>query len=602
MARVALLIGTGEYTEGFKPLPAAPKDVEAIADVLRDSEMGGFDRVNTLINEPYTTIAETIETWFREHGRDDLALLYISGHGVKDARSDLYFAAFNTRKQKEELVRATAVSASFVRDRIRESKAKRQIIILDCCFSGAFGDLLSKDDDTINLEALLSAEGRVVLTSSSSIQYSFEQRDGSLSIYTRYLVEGIRTGAADVDGDGAISVQELHDYAKRKVQEESPAMTPKIIVLKDEGYQIRIAKAPLGDPKVKYRKEVEAIVQEDGDEIDEILSRPLLEEWQRKLNLTDELVQTIEAEILEPIRQRQVKIQRYREVFQRAIQHNNPLGKRERKRLKQLQQVLGLLDENVQAIESEIRSESLDMLEGNLIRKIQLLKDEIGFLSGKESQAIRDYDLNLVAEIKYNRIAKLELELQPLEAELARRKPASDSTQKAKASSLKDSKRSNRSSGAIENLSSEKGIDYTRLRDLLRAGDWKAADEETLFRMQEVVGKKGKWVSDQDLFNFPETDLKTIDQLWITYSNGHFGFSVQKQIYVECGATLNGKYPGREIWEKFGDRVGWRKDGKWLDYNNLDPSLACPKGSFPAILRGNGMKGGRGSLLSHKDL
>ena len=137
MARVALLIGTGDYTEGLKALPAAPKDVDAIATVLRDPEMGEFDQVQTLINQPHATIAETIETWFGTRQKDDLALLYLSGHGVKDDRSDLYFAACNTRKRKEELVRSTAVSASFVRDRIRDSKAKCQIIILDCCFSGA---------------------------------------------------------------------------------------------------------------------------------------------------------------------------------------------------------------------------------------------------------------------------------------------------------------------------------------------------------------------------------------------------------------------------------------------------------------------------------
>ena len=87
---------------------------------------------------------------------------------------------------------------------------------------------------------------------------------------------------------------------------------------------------------MKYRKEVEAIVQEDGDTIDEILSRPLLEEWQRKLGLIDPDVHAIEAEILEPIRQRQAKIERYRQVFTRAVHHKATLGDRERKRLKQL--------------------------------------------------------------------------------------------------------------------------------------------------------------------------------------------------------------------------------------------------------------------------
>lgn len=512
MARVALLIGTGSYTEGFKSLPAASKDVEAIAAVLSNPDMGGFDQVQPLIDQPHTTLSETIETWFRERQKDDLALLYISGHGIKDAQSDLYFAACNTRKQKEELVRSTAVAASFVRDRIRESRAKRQIIILDCCFSGAFGDLLARDDDTINLEALLGAEGRVVLTSSSSIQYSFEQRDGTLSIYTRYLVEGIRTGAADMDGDGAISVQELHHYASRKVQEESPAMTPKIIVLKDEGYQLRIAKAPLGDPKVKYRKEVEAIVQEDGDAIDEICSRPVLEEWQRKLGLTDQEAQAIETEILEPIRQRQAKIQRYREVFARALHHKNPLGERERKRLKQLQQVLGLLDENIKPIEGEVKAST---------------------------------------------------------------PPSPPSTPSPIHPSPPPSQ---------DDLKSEKGIDYTRLRDLLKAQDWKEADQETYLRMLEAVGRKqGDWIRAEELKTFPCADLKTIDTLWVKYSDGKWGFSVQKRIWQECGSPM--EY--NDQWESFGDRVGWHKDGSWLVYDDLtfNLDLSAP-GEFPALSRG----------------
>ena len=530
MARVALLIGTGDYTKGFKPLLAAPKDVAAIASVLRDPEMGGFDQVQSLVNQPHTKIAETVETWFRERQKDDLALLYISGHGVKDAQSDLYFAACDTRKQKEELIRATAIAASFVRDRVRESKAKRQVIILDCCFSGAFGNLLSKDDDTINLETVLGAEGRVVLTSSSSIQYSFEQRDGELSLYTHYLVEGIRTGAADANSDGAISVQDLHQYGSRKVQEESPAMTPKIIVLKDEGFQIRIANAPLGDPKLKYRKEVEAIVQEDGDTIDEILSRPLLEEWRHKLGLTDPEAQTIEAEILEPIRQRQAKIERYRQIYTQAIQYQKTLGERERKRLKQLQKVLGLRDENVQSIESEV-------------------------------------------EIPPHSSSAAPSSIPP--------SPSTSPTPQVEQDDLK----------------SEKGIDYTRLRDLLKAEDWKGADEETYLRMLEAVGREnGDYIREAELLNFPCADLKTIDRLWVHYSQGQFGFSVQKKIYVECGAKLDGKYPGDKIWRLFCDRIGWRVNENYISENYISYEKVifntnAPQGHLPSRLLWGGVLG-----------
>lgn len=361
MAKVALLIGTETYAEGLSSLPSAPKDVEAIASILNDPKLGGFD-VEQLINKDHTTIATRIETWFQERQKDDLALLYISGHGVKDDRSNLYFAAKDTHKHKEKLITATAVSAFFVRDCIRESKAKRQVIILDCCFSGAIGDQLPKGYETIDLEPLLrandsealwGAEGRVILTSSSSIQYSFQQREGPLSIYTHYLVEGIRTGAADTNGDGTISVEELHDYVSRKVQKESPAMTPKIIVLKDEGYQIPIARAPQDDPTVIYRKQFEKFVEQDGETIKNF-RRIFLKKIQDQHKLTNEEVQAVEAEVLEPIRQRKEKEQEYREFLIKVLEDTPSLGEGERSILLDFQKLLGLRDENVKPIEDEI--------------------------------------------------------------------------------------------------------------------------------------------------------------------------------------------------------------------------------------------------------
>ena len=153
---------------------------------------------------------------------------------------------------------------------------------------------------------------------------------------------------------------------------------------------------------------------------------------------------------------------------------------------------------------------------------------------------------------------------------------------------------------AIEDdLSSEKGIDYTRLRELLKAQDWRAADQETYEVMLRAVGKEsgqGNWFTKDELQNFPCTDLRTIDQLWVKYSQGKFGFSVQKQIYVDCGAKLDGEYPGDKIWYKFCDRVGWRKYGNYLNYRDLkaNPSLS-PTGEFPGCCCGGASRFG-GSL------
>ena len=162
---------------------------------------------------------------------------------------------------------------------------------------------------------------------------------------------------------------------------------------------------------------------------------------------------------------------------------------------------------------------------------------------------------------------------------------------------------------ARDDLSSEKGIDYTRLQDLLKAGDWKGADRETYLRMLEAVGRKDKdWMRKEELLNFPCADLKTIDRLWVNYSQGKFGFSVQKQIYVECGAALDGEYPGDKIFYEFCNRVGWRVKNSYIPYFKLIFSTLAPTGHLPGgvgglwdwVGDGGGLFGF--SLLSHRDL
>ncbi|MDZ8081287.1 MAG: serine/threonine-protein kinase [Nostoc sp. DcaGUA01] len=134
---------------------------------------------------------------------------------------------------------------------------------------------------------------------------------------------------------------------------------------------------------------------------------------------------------------------------------------------------------------------------------------------------------------------------------------------------------------AFDDLNSEVGVDYTKLRDYLTAGNWKDADKETyLVMLQAVSRKEGDWIRDEELLNFPCKDLRTIDRLWIKYSNGRFGFSVQKEMYLSVGGKLDGKYY-KEAWEKFGDRVGWRMNSNWRNYNEVTFDMLVPVGHLP---------------------
>ena len=128
-------------------------------------------------------------------------------------------------------------------------------------------------------------------------------------------------------------------------------------------------------------------------------------------------------------------------------------------------------------------------------------------------------------------------------------------------------------------LKSAKGVNYRQLEQLLKAGSWKEADEETAKKMLEVAGRKNEgWLREEDINYFPCEDLRTIDQLWVKYSNGRFGFSVQKRIYESLGGTRS---YDEEVWEAFGDKVDWRVGGSWLDYKDLKFNQTAPTGYLP---------------------
>ena len=138
---------------------------------------------------------------------------------------------------------------------------------------------------------------------------------------------------------------------------------------------------------------------------------------------------------------------------------------------------------------------------------------------------------------------------------------------------------------APDELKSEKGVDYQRLRDLLRSAEWEAADKETNRVMCEAVGRKKEgYLLSSHIDNFPCADLQTIDLLWVKYSGGKFGFSVQKQIWLSVGGNPQASY---DIYKIFCDRVGWYEP---IKENFLMPSQAFQlknsfsfQGNYPCV-------------------
>jgi eukaryotic-like serine/threonine-protein kinase len=122
--------------------------------------------------------------------------------------------------------------------------------------------------------------------------------------------------------------------------------------------------------------------------------------------------------------------------------------------------------------------------------------------------------------------------------------------------------------------------DYKKLENLLANSKWKEADQETAKKMLELADKVDEgWLEVEDIDRVPPEDLRTLDQLWVKYSQGHFGFSVQKRIYQSLGETSN---YDRKIWEALGNQVGWRVNNRWLSYNELNFGFNAYRGHLPA--------------------
>jgi hypothetical protein len=216
--RLALLIGCADYQDlKFRQLPTSAEDVAALTRVLRDQTIGDFT-VDTRFNGSAGEVSEQIEAFFADRKPDDLLLLYFSCHGVLDSRGRLYFVVCNTRN---ELLDSTGISARWVNEQMDHSRSQRIVLLLDCCYGGAFaGSLTRRSAGAEDILEQLGGRGRVVITASDKMQYAYESR------FTNAGVGGLETGAADLDGDGQISVDELYQYVYNQVCRNTPDQTP----------------------------------------------------------------------------------------------------------------------------------------------------------------------------------------------------------------------------------------------------------------------------------------------------------------------------------------------------------------------------------------
>ena len=245
--RFALLLAVGQYADPMLSRLRSPAaDAVALRDLLADPEVGGF-AVTSVFDEKAQAMRLAVEEFLTDRRPDDVILIYLSCHGLVDVRRRLYFAARDTLKNR---LAASGVEAHWLLEQLEDCRARRQLVVLDCCFSGAFAQGAKGDTDLALGERLMGqGRGRVVLTASRGTEYSFEGEPAEgqpppESVFTSALVSGITSGEADADDDGYISVDEAYAYAFDKIREAGGQQTPQRWLYGAEG-SIVLARKPV---------------------------------------------------------------------------------------------------------------------------------------------------------------------------------------------------------------------------------------------------------------------------------------------------------------------------------------------------------------------
>ena len=126
---------------------------------------------------------------------------------------------------------------------------------------------------------------------------------------------------------------------------------------------------------------------------------------------------------------------------------------------------------------------------------------------------------------------------------------------------------------------------YEKLQNLLKSGEWLAADKETVRLILAIAGEDNlEDLTPEEIALIDCSELQVIDRLWMNYSDDRFGFSVQAKIYQDLGGDRQSTIEqDAKLIQKWGDRLGWRKNNAWLKCSDLDYSEDAKEGGLPGL-------------------
>lgn len=341
MGNYALLIGVSTYHH----LPAREEpavvenDLTALREILDCSEARPFE-MKVLADPTQAEMEAAIQSFCRQRKAEDVLVLAFVGQGVCDRRGRLYWLACDSCYFDSTTLDPTSAIAASAVQTFLDTCPATQILVLRCGLADASAG-------TLDLEAEMGGAKRAVLWAGGASVPIAAVAGEHQSAYVGALKTGVVEGAADVNGDRQLSVQDLHDFALQRLTPHIPNALPQLLTADAEIAARPCLQLACSDPHAAYRQEVMKYrVQGHISTV----GRAILETHQKQLQLSDAEAVAIQADVLRPYREQEENRRTYSKTLEKALRERYPLPPRVVEELSVLQQRLGLTAEEVAAI------------------------------------------------------------------------------------------------------------------------------------------------------------------------------------------------------------------------------------------------------------
>jgi hypothetical protein len=248
----ALIVGVGQYQDSHIPaLSRAVKDAKDFHAFLKEREHL-FSRGNmTLLIDDQATRANVVHALRHALGKarqDDIVVIYLSGHGLTDpaVSNEFYFGTHDARLDN---LFGTALLMNDS-NLFRGIKSDNVLLLTDACHSGGFSpglDRLIAKSATRFFSIFDGARGRIAISSSRPEEDSYEKLMYGNSIFTHFLLKGLRGQAVHEVARDVVTVDDLYKYVHENTRLASNGMqNPQLYAAKGVAQSTPVFVVPKG--------------------------------------------------------------------------------------------------------------------------------------------------------------------------------------------------------------------------------------------------------------------------------------------------------------------------------------------------------------------